>query len=145
MTEKKRPSRAKRGGGSVGMPAYLLLQQFGALVEAAFGTQCYQVGSSIHSKRWRDVDVRLMLPDHVYEEMFGKPSDAFRSERWISLCLAYSALGRQMTGLPIDFQIQQVSEANRMYGEGHSRNCLGMVPHRYVDYKPYVLEWSKPK
>lgn len=145
MTEKKpRPSRAKRGGGSVGMPAYLLLHRFADIVESAFGAQCYQVGSSLNSKTWRDVDVRLILPDYVYEEMFGKPDDAFRNSRWVAHVLAFSSLGREMTGLPIDFQIQQQTDANTRY-KGHQRNWIGAVPHRFVDWKPYQVEWSKPK
>ena len=43
--------------------------------------------------------------------------------------LAFSALGREMTGLPIDFQIQQQSYANEKFEK--SRNSLGMVPWRF--------------
>lgn len=51
------------------------------------------------------------------------------SEKWMSLCLAYSALGKEMTGLPIDFQIQQQTHANELH-KG-IRSPIGMVPWRF--------------
>lgn len=114
----------------VGMPAYLHLQEFGSQVWSAFGDPPYLVGSALSGKVWRDVDVRLILTDDDYARMgFGDPGDSQRNGRWVSLCMAYSALGRQMTGLPVDFQIQQQSWANERYkGE---RSALGLVPLRY--------------
>lgn len=47
----------------VGMPAYLLLQEFGSQVWHAFGTPPYLVGSALDGKQWRDVDIRLILAD----------------------------------------------------------------------------------
>ncbi len=92
----------------VGMPVYLLLQEFGSQVWHAFGTPPYLVGSALDGKQWRDVDVRLILDDETWEAMgLGdpEPSRALRHGKWVALCLAFSALGQQMTGLPIDFQI----------------------------------------
>jgi hypothetical protein len=50
--------------------------------------------------------------------------------------MAYSALGRQMTGLPIDFELQLTSKANEQY-EG-ARIPLAMIELRYkhLDDKP---------
>lgn len=46
----------------------------------------------------------------------------------MSLVIAFSALGKAMTGLPIDFQIQQASWVNAHYtGE---RSALGLVDLR---------------
>lgn len=115
----------------VGMPAELLLHEFGSQVWAFFGHPPYQVGSSLNSKQWRDVDVRLILPDDEYAAMgLGDPAQSHINGKWVSLCLAYSALGKQITGLPIDFQIQQESHANRQ-NSGH-RSVLGVVPLRMV-------------
>lgn len=115
---------------SVGMPDTLRLEQFGIMLYAAFGEVPYHVGSSAKEKRgWRDVDVRLMLPDERYAEMgFGDPEYPHRNARWVAYCLAFSELGKHMTGLPIDFQIQQTTYANERFTakSGHSRSALGV-------------------
>ena len=115
---------------SVGMPADLWLNQFGALIYAAFGEYAYHVGSSLRQKDgWRDVDVRVMLADDVYAALgFGDPKEPHKNARWVALCLAFSALGKQMTGLPVDFQIQTLKLANEQFGRaaGGERSCLGI-------------------
>jgi hypothetical protein len=117
----------------VGMPATLLLQEFGSQVWAAFGTPPYHVGSSLTQKSgWRDVDVRLILDDEVYAALgLGKPNLPHRNAKWVALCLAFSALGQQMTGLPVDFQIQQQSRANEEYPG--PRSALGIVALRLAE------------
>lgn len=100
-------------GMGVGMPAALKLETFGAYVWMAFRHLPYHVGSSVLGKQWRDVDVRLILPDEEYEALgLGRPSSPMSSPKWTALCLAFSVLGREQTGLPIDFQIQQQTKAN---------------------------------
>jgi hypothetical protein len=95
------------------MPTQLLLEQFGAQLAAAFGEVAYQVGSSLSTTAFRDVDVRVMLDDAQYEAMgLGDPDRPHENARWVAYALAFSALGRQMTGLPVDFQLQQTSHAN---------------------------------
>lgn len=113
----------------VGMPAALKLDEFGSQVLAVFGHPCYLVGSALAGKAWRDVDVRLILPDDEYERLgLGNPRDAHANGKWVALVLAFSALGREMTGLPIDFQIQQMTRANAE--EEGPRSYLGRVPLR---------------
>lgn len=116
----------------VGMPAELFLHEFGSQVWFFFGHPPYHVGSSLAGKQWRDVDVRLILPDNEYEAMgLGDPTMPHTNGKWVSLCLAYSALGKQMTGLPIDFQIQQQSFANETFVTFvGTRSVLGVVPLR---------------
>ena len=110
---------------SVGMPANLLLHEFGSQVWSAFGTPPYHVGSSLSGKQWRDVDVRLLLDDEEYERLgLGDPAQPQLSDKWVALVLAFSALGRQITGLPIDFQIQQRTWANRKFDQPRSALCL---------------------
>lgn len=107
----------------VGMPQSMMLREFGEHIRSAFGHVAYHVGSSLMTKTWRDVDVRLMLPDAEWESMgLGDPSDPQKSKRWCSIVLAWSAFGKQLTGLPIDFQIQQQSHANQT--EQGSRSAL---------------------
>lgn len=109
---------------SVGFPATLYLQDFGEHVRRAFGHIPYHVGSSLKLKDgWRDVDVRLMLPDDEYAALqLGDPDCPQWNPRWVSICLAWSAFGKALTGLPIDFQIQQRTYANAQYP--HSRSAL---------------------
>jgi hypothetical protein len=113
------------------MPAAIYLDEFGAQVVAAFqpaGFGCYHVGSSLFSKKWRDVDVRLILSDEEYEQLgLGDPAHSHQNPKWVAPILAFSALGRHMTGLPIDFQIQQQTHANKLYANG--RSALGINVH----------------
>ncbi len=101
---------------SVGMPAWIKLNQFGRVVEEAFDATAYLVGSATAGKGWRDVDVRVILDDDEFERICG-PLTRPRclNLRWNALCLAFAALGRDMTGLPIDFQIDQMTDANARY------------------------------
>jgi hypothetical protein len=115
----------------VGMPAALWLDEFGSQVWSAFGSPPYLVGSALKGdKPPRDVDVRVILDDEEYERMgLGNPDQAHHNAKWVALTLAFSALGKAMTGLPIDFQIQQQTNANKDKGP---RSALGIVPLRFV-------------
>ena len=111
----------------VGMPATLALDRFGYVISSIFGEIPYHVGSSMGGKEaanWRDVDVRLILSDERYAAMgFGDPAYPHNSERWCIIAEYLSNLGRDMTGLPIDFQIQQQTHANAT--ESGPRSALG--------------------
>jgi hypothetical protein len=111
----------------VGMPAALYLEEFGAAVWDAFGTNAYHVGSSLEGDRdYKDVDVRLILDDATYEAQgYGDPRDPHGNLKWRAMTMAFSALGQRMTGLPIDFQIQQQTLANKQ-SVGHPRSALGL-------------------
>lgn len=101
---------------SAGMPASIWLVKFGTIVRDYFGHVAYQVGSSLHTKGWRDVDVRLMLPDDEFAARFGDLHRSAETDpRLSAVTLAFCALGKAMTGLPIDFQIQPQSWANKHY------------------------------
>ncbi|MCA1592763.1 MAG: hypothetical protein LC754_08965 [Acidobacteria bacterium] len=118
---------------SVGMPEELFLHEFGSQLWHAFGEPAYHVGSSMKGKQWRDVDVRMILDDEEWERAdFGNPESCHTNGKWVALCLAFSALGKQMTGLPIDFQIQQMSNANEKF-KGCGRSALGIVALRMKD------------
>ncbi len=110
----------------VGMPAALYLEDFGCHVWNAFGEPAFLVGSALKSKTWRDVDIRLILTDEEYADMgLGDPRYPFSNAKWVSFCLAYSALGKSMTGLPIDFQIQQMTFANKEFSG--ARSAIGAM------------------
>lgn len=92
--------------GGLGPHAGFRLRIFGAMAQQGFGQPAYHVGSSLTQKHgWRDVDVRVLLPDDEHA----------RLARLLDLriqALAWSALGAELTGLPIDFQVQRQAAAN---------------------------------
>ena len=77
----------------------------------------YLVGSALSSPNWRDVDIRIMLPDETYDGLAKTVTPAL-------LNLSVSLWGQKATGLPIDFQIQRVSDANAEHSG--RRNAMGM-------------------
>ncbi len=95
------------------------------LVTDAFGTHPYLVGTAGFAnigndgRPYRDVDVRLMLDDDEFAA--ACPT----RDRWALLCLSIGAYLAARTGLPIDFQIQRVTEANARHGD-RPRNPLGL-------------------
>lgn len=112
------------------MPAALWLEEFGSQVWAAFGEPPYLVGSALEDPRPRDIDVRVILEDAEWERWgFRPPAQSSYDGKWVALCMAFSALGKQMTGLPIDFQIQQLTDANQTH-TNKRRSALGRVPLR---------------
>jgi len=90
------------------------LSLFGKLLSDAFGVTCaYHVGSSIFEKDRRDVDVVVLLEDDDFEKMFGKREPD--GPKWEAYCLAFSSLGRDVTGLNIDFKVQPREWANAKF------------------------------
>lgn len=115
-----------RLGNYVGMPAAIKLDQFGSEIIDAFGHPPYLVGSATRTKRWRDVDVRLILPDDEYDALFGaRRQPAALDVKWNAYCLAFSARAREVTGLPVDFQIDRCTEANAQHAG--PRMALGIA------------------
>jgi len=93
-------------------PARLMLARFGEEVFHAVGI-AFLVGSALDRKDYRDVDVRVILQDDVFDRLAAL-TDIARG-RQSSFNLAFSVLGERMTGLPVDFQIQRSSESNREF------------------------------
>ena len=67
-----------------------------------------------------DVDLRLILPDDEYDALFAGAPKGFAT----LLDFALAAYVRELTGLPIDFQVQRMTEANAKHA-GLQRNPLG--------------------
>jgi hypothetical protein len=123
------------------MPATTHLEAFGQCLRDAFGAMPYHVGSSIHGKAWRDVDVRIMLDDDRFDALFPGYADYRQRDAWWSLlCAALSELGRQRTGLPLDVQVQKVSEANEKFPG--PRNPL-FVGHAREEHRPAMVPMQK--
>jgi len=120
------------GTWGVGQPAATKLGWFAREVDAFFGHVPFLVGSATRTTEWRDVDVRLILPDDEFDALFGELTEPrCLNLKWNAACLAFTALGRDMTGLPIDFQIDRQTEANEEYdGPRHA-----LHDHRLVALK----------
>jgi len=121
-------------GKGIGMPAALKLEWFARVIHEFFGEYAYHVGSSLkcsmgQAETWRDVDVRLILPDDDFDALFGTLTEPrCLNLKWNAACLAFAALGRDITGLPIDFQIDRMTEANKEY-DGEPRSALIPADH----------------
>lgn len=110
---------------NIGPHQHLLLDQFGQLIYAAWGAVGYRVGSSVRpGETWRDIDIRVMLDKPVWEQRFQCPPEtgdeiAHESRHlhsaWRAEMLAWSVLGERITGLPIDFQVEQAGWANEAF------------------------------
>lgn len=105
----------------VGAPAIFKLQAACTLILRAFDPthECgiYQVGSTLERADWRDVDVRMIMSDEAFAALFPgmDPSTGFLDARWNLLSTMVSDHLAKATGLPIDFQFQQQSDANKRH------------------------------
>lgn len=119
--------QAWRGQTYAHAPGLLLLDHACVVVGWAFGATPYLVGSSLHTRDFRDVDVRVMVDDATFDRLF--PDAGQRGSlhpMWSLLSAAISAHLSAVTGLPIDFQVQRVDEANERYNG--PRVPLGLFP-----------------
>jgi hypothetical protein len=124
---------ARRISIGVGMPALLHLEAYGARIHQAYGHTPYLVGSAVRGKRWRDIDVRLILPDREFHQHFPEHGLPARHDPlWSLICAALSELGRIMTQLPIDFQIQSETSNIRPDRIGRPRVPLGIYAAQAV-------------
>lgn len=82
----------------------------------AFGA--YIVGSAMQHKDWRDVDIRHIIDDKDFKRL-EKAIDIGYFNHVISLW------GQQVTGLPIDYQVQAISSEENKNGKGY-RHPIGL-------------------
>ena len=81
------------------------------LVVEAFGWgTTYLVGSSLAKDSYRDVDVRTILKDEEFDAIFEG-----REFFWSVTCLGIATYLREVSGLPIDYQIQRRTQANENF------------------------------
>lgn len=117
-------NREKWRANFVPAPQFFNLNQACAVVNRAYPEgQCYLVGSSLRRRDFRDVDVRMMLPDEAYDRLF-RDEHGWLNALWSLTCTSVSLWLSQQSVLPIDFQIQRQSKANEQHaGE---RSALGL-------------------
>lgn len=86
-------------------------------IAAAFGQPVYLVGSVLTRADYRDIDLRLIVPDDEAAPFAGKVG--------LLLNIALSDLIAKAANqrAPIDFQIQSMTEAN---AEDGARNPIGI-------------------
>lgn len=87
---------------------------------AAIGYGTFHVGSSLERPDYHDVDLRCILPDDEYDRTLV----LFTHAGILFLNAAISEWLAARTSLPIDFQFQRATEANRDFtgrrnGVGH--------------------------
>ena len=92
------------------------------LVREALDTP-YLVGSCLTRPDYRDVDIRVILFDERYDQLFPVLPPQ-RTTLLHVLQRAFTEHYVAMTGLRIDFQIQRMSDANDRYPTGN-RHPLG--------------------
>lgn len=89
-------------------------------VRRAFGCSGpYLVGTAAVGSDYRDVDVRTILADDEFDALFLD-----RERLWDLVCMSVSLYLSNATGLPVDFQIQRMTEANAKH-DG-PRHALGI-------------------
>jgi hypothetical protein len=77
-----------------------------------FGYGTYHVGSSLERADYHDVDLRCILEDDEYGRLIGGRDS---EKRLAFLNAAISEWLTARTGLPIDFQFQQQTDANEKF------------------------------
>ena len=114
-----------------GMPGTIYLDLFGHWLREAWPeATAVHVGSSAVSKQWRDVDIRLIMPDEQFNDLFpGYNGHHQNDTKWALLSAAIAELGRKLTGFPVDFQFQRRSDASHRYGRKF-REPLDLYTHR---------------
>lgn len=114
-----------------GMPQSLYLDHWAYHVGKCFKNTCYLVGSALESKQWRDIDVRIIMEDSEWEQWFGPTRNGTSCNiKWSAMMAAFSAWGKETTGLPIDFQIHFRSAVKESDWD-KPRNPLGIYLYDY--------------
>jgi hypothetical protein len=75
-----------------------------------YGT--YIVGSAVQHKDWRDVDIRQIVSDADFEKL-KKVIDIGYFNHMVSIW------GQQITGLPIDYQVQGIGHEDNKNSKGY--------------------------
>lgn len=119
------------------------LDHIASLIDKALDTP-YLVGSANAKADYRDVDVRVLLPDAQFDSLFKTKQREDGQRLWALICYAITGWLRAETGLPIDFQIQRRTEANKKFG-GQSRNPLGGRGFNFAAYGDATNLWPRDK
>lgn len=94
---------------------------------AAYDAPVYLVGSVLTNKQYRDIDLRLILPD---DEVARMPDQV---RLLINIALSDLITSTSMAPAPVDFQIQSMTEAN--VPEHGARHPLGINAHGRINWR----------
>lgn len=125
--EQKRSTRkSPKKATYIGAPKCFALDLACAELRRAFGSMCYVVGSSMERPDWRDVDVRMILEDEKFAELFPNATPGYweHDPRWLVMTIALSEWLSKQSGLPVDFQMQPMTHANERHNG--PRNAYGI-------------------
>ena len=111
------------------------------IVSEAFNEECYLVGSATRGREFRDVDVRVIMPDEKFNAVFGAYSGHRFNPFWSLMMAAISERLSRITGLQVDFQIQTRTHADVVYTKGQ-RVPLSMFRFSRKHNSP---PWAHPK
>jgi len=134
LNDAPKPKRKKHN--YVGAPAIFALEQACATVWKAFCEDakhggCYLVGSALESADWRDVDVRCILDDAAFAALFPQAAQSWEQDtRWLLLTVSISAWLSKQSGLPVDFQFQPATHANKVHAG--QRHAIGLSCMRFA-------------
>jgi hypothetical protein len=130
MSDEATKSKEKWRANYVPAPHFYNLNQACRIVNAAFGNfGCYLVGSAIERRDYRDVDVRFIMDDALYDHLF-RNEHGYVNPMWSLMCTTISLWLSKQSDLPIDFQIQRQSTANAQHSGAGRRQPLGI----FIDY-----------
>ena len=129
MSEESGVPETRRKASYVGAPACFALELACQHLNRAFGGfGCYLVGSAMERADWRDIDVRLIMPDSEFLALFPDVELAAHNwefdPRWLLMTVSISEHLKKVTGLPVDFQFQPQTHANARH-KG-PRSALGL-------------------
>lgn len=85
----------------------------------------FLVGSVLTKPDWRDVDIRCIMPNETFAQLFPKSKEPVLCSFQSLLHNSISCWIRNTTQLPIDFQIQSMKYANSEFPSQY-RNGIGM-------------------
>lgn len=112
---------AARKSGLSTRDIYALDRAVATVVPSEWGT--YLVGTAQTGGDYRDVDVRTILADDVFDRVFAD------GDVWQCWCFLVCEWLSRATGLPVDYQVQRMTEAARHDGP---RNPLGFGRRVYA-------------
>jgi hypothetical protein len=136
----------------IGAPAVFALELACQHINAALGHYgCYLVGSSMEKANWRDVDIRFIMPDAEFSNLFPSVDITTGSAiwefdpRWLLFNISITEWLRKQTGLPVDFQIQPQTFANEHHPKQRSALGLRIAKRSNLeeDIKPFIEEMEE--
>lgn len=123
------------------VPHVFNLNQACMVLAEAFDHGVYLVGSCLKKRDYRDVDVRAIVSDEMYDRMFPGCVIEQHHPLWSVMCASISLYLEKATGLPIDFQIQKQSVANQKYpGERHALGMFLVYQQHKTDRAPAGID-----